>query len=53
MIGAAIANPADMLKVRMQALGGSKLGLVGHAKEVYAEYGVKGFWRGVGPTIAR
>jgi len=52
-LGAAIANPADVLKVRLQAVGGSQLGLRAHAARIMAEDGIKGFYRGVIPTIAR
>lgn len=53
MLGSAIANPADVLKVRLQAVGGASLGLVGQARAVYGEHGVAGFYRAVGPTIVR
>lgn len=52
-LGAAIANPADVLKVRRQAVGGAALSLRGHAKAVYAEQGFKGFYRAVVPTVIR
>lgn len=52
-LGAAIANPADVLKVRLQAVGGSAMGLRPHARQIMAEDGVKGFYRGLVPTIAR
>lgn len=53
MLGSAIANPADLLKVRLQAIGGSSLGLAGHARAIYVEGGIKGFYRAVVPTIMR
>ncbi|WOO84217.1 Mitochondrial substrate carrier family protein ucpB [Vanrija pseudolonga] len=52
-LGAAIANPADVLKVRRQAVGGAALSLRGHARAVYAEQGFKGFYRAVVPTVIR
>lgn len=53
MLGSAIANPADVLKVRLQAVGGASLGLAGQARAVYGEHGIAGFYRAVGPTILR
>ncbi|XP_014251708.1 mitochondrial uncoupling protein Bmcp isoform X2 [Cimex lectularius] len=55
MVSSAIANPTDVLKVRMQVLGGSyeKRGLFACFKEVYRNEGIGGLWRGVGPTSQR
>lgn len=53
MLGSAIANPADLLKVRLQAIGGASLGLTGHARAIYAESGIGGFYKAVIPTILR
>lgn len=53
MLGSAIANPADVLKVRLQAPGGQALGLVGQAKSIMAADGIKGFYRALTPTILR
>nr|CAD7571423.1 unnamed protein product [Timema californicum] len=67
MVSSAIANPTDVLKVRMQVLGTqSSRGIVGcfqevyhHEgvaglwREVYHHEGVAGLWRGVGPTSQR
>nr|CAD7407224.1 unnamed protein product [Timema cristinae] len=67
MVSSAIANPTDVLKVRMQVLGTqSSRGIVGcfqevyhHEgvaglwREVYHHEGVTGLWRGVGPTSQR
>jgi hypothetical protein len=52
-LGAAVANPADVLKVRLQAIGGSKMGLRAHAATILREDGVRGFYRALVPTIAR
>lgn len=52
-IGSALANPTDLLKVRMQAWEGQPHGLFWHAKDVYTHWGFWGFYRGVGPTIIR
>jgi hypothetical protein len=43
-IGAALANPTDLLKVRMQASEGTNHGIAWHARDVYAAYGIKGFY---------
>ncbi|KAM0750705.1 mitochondrial carrier [Meredithblackwellia eburnea MCA 4105] len=52
MIGAAIASPADLLKVRMQALN-AKGTLRDHAREIISERGIKGLYKAVGPTTVR
>jgi hypothetical protein len=52
LIGAAFANPFDMIKIRMQA-STEPLPVTWHVKEVYSNGGVAGFWRGVGPTCIR
>ncbi|CAK1603637.1 unnamed protein product [Parnassius mnemosyne] len=48
----AIANPTDVLKVRMQ-VGDEKRNLVRCFAEIYRVEGVRGLWRGVGPTSQR
>lgn len=54
-VSSAIANPTDVLKVRMQVKGNS----VAHKslshcfKEIYKNEGVGGLWKGVGPTANR
>ncbi|KAK7873949.1 hypothetical protein R5R35_012959 [Gryllus longicercus] len=54
MVSSAIANPTDVLKVRMQVLGHrSHRGLVSCFLDVYQQEGVGGLWRGVGPTAQR
>lgn len=68
-VSSAIANPTDVLKVRMQVNGSNGTGLrllgkttteVVHNKnlfrafqEIYQYEGVRGLWRGVGPTAQR
>ena len=39
-IGAALANPTDLLKVRMQACEGTPKSLVWHVKDVYGNWGI-------------
>jgi len=54
-----IANPTDVLKVRMQAQGRSggadskSESLAASFIKIYKTEGVKGLWRGVGPTAQR
>lgn len=47
MIKLAIANPTDVLKVRMQVhgRGTEELGLFGCFKQIYRSEGVTGLWR--------
>ncbi len=43
-IGAALANPTDLLKVRMQAWEGAPHGLTWHFNEIYNHQGIAGFY---------
>jgi hypothetical protein len=52
MTGAAIANPADLVKVRMQAPNNTKR-LRDHFIDIYRTAGLKGFYRAVVPTVFR
>ncbi|GAA5854756.1 hypothetical protein JCM8547_004060 [Rhodosporidiobolus lusitaniae] len=52
MVGAAIANPADLLKVRLQAPSASGT-LRDHAREIVSQHGLKGLYRALGPTTIR
>ncbi|CAK9822937.1 Mitochondrial uncoupling protein Bmcp [Anthophora retusa] len=53
-ISSAIANPTDVVKVRMQVTGiNSNLSLFGCFHDVYQHEGICGLWRGVGPTAQR
>ncbi|XP_012286762.1 mitochondrial uncoupling protein Bmcp [Orussus abietinus] len=53
-ISSAIANPTDVVKVRMQVTGGlTNLSVFNCFQEVYQHEGVRGLWRGVGPTAQR
>ncbi|KAK0089775.1 hypothetical protein PV325_005401 [Microctonus aethiopoides] len=53
-ISSAIANPTDVVKVRMQVNGNQRnLSLYGCFHDVYQHEGVRGLWRGVGPTAQR
>ncbi|KAJ8681164.1 hypothetical protein QAD02_016951 [Eretmocerus hayati] len=52
-ISSAIANPTDVVKVRMQVGFETNLTLMGCFQDVYHHEGVRGLWRGVGPTAQR
>ncbi|XP_078034894.1 uncoupling protein Bmcp mitochondrial [Augochlora pura] len=53
-ISSAIANPTDVVKVRMQVTGSdSNLSLFGCFQDVYRHEGIHGLWKGVGPTAQR
>ncbi|KAK4880369.1 hypothetical protein RN001_008515 [Aquatica leii] len=53
-VSSAIANPTDVLKVRMQVKGShGNVGLVGCFKDVYMHEGISGLWKGVNPTAQR
>ncbi|XP_011506134.1 PREDICTED: kidney mitochondrial carrier protein 1 isoform X2 [Ceratosolen solmsi marchali] len=53
-ISSAIANPTDVVKVRMQVTGvEANLTLYGCFQDVYQYEGIRGLWRGVGPTAQR
>ncbi|KRT80539.1 mitochondrial carrier protein, partial [Oryctes borbonicus] len=53
-VSSAIANPTDVLKVRMQVDGSSgNVSLFACFKNVYMQEGISGLWRGVSPTAQR
>jgi len=48
--------PLDLVSSRMEAsvaLGGQQLTMTQHIKEIYAQSGVKGYFRGIGPCLLR
>lgn len=53
LIASSIANPLDLLKIRMQNQKGEPMPIGWHIRHVYADGGVAGFWKGVGPTCIR
>ncbi|VVC44626.1 Hypothetical protein CINCED_3A003237 [Cinara cedri] len=59
IISASIANPTDVLKVRLQALGREKVGTYVQYnvfkcfRHIYVHEGLGGLWKGVGPTSQR
>jgi solute carrier family 25 (mitochondrial carrier), member 14/30 len=52
VLAASVANPTDVLKVRMQA-STTRGSLVTNFVDVWHLEGVRGLWRGVGPTAQR
>ncbi|XP_078612984.1 kidney mitochondrial carrier protein 1-like isoform X1 [Branchiostoma floridae x Branchiostoma japonicum] len=56
VISSSIANPTDVLKVRMQAQGLACMGngsMMGAFMTIAQQEGTRGLWRGVGPTAQR
>jgi solute carrier family 25 protein 14/30 len=53
IVGSAIANPTDVLKVRMQAAEGVPRSMTTHVKEVLSDGGFMGMYRGVETTMIR
>lgn len=53
MIGSALSNPADLLKIRMMTWEKQPHSIVWHARDVYSHNGTLGFYRGVQATISR
>jgi len=52
VLAASVANPTDVLKVRMQA-STTRGSLLTNFVDVWHLEGVRGLWRGVGPTAQR
>lgn len=50
VIGSAVANPFDLMKVRMQAAGNT-LTLPQHFRNIHATSGFKGFYRALDATM--
>ena len=46
-VGSVIGNPADTLKVRMQAWEGKRHSIIWHAKAIHKDSGYYGFYRGL------
>ncbi|NWJ07690.1 KMCP1 protein, partial [Crypturellus undulatus] len=54
VISSAIANPTDVLKIRMQAQGSMiQGGMMGNFIQIYQNEGTKGLWKGVSLTAQR
>ncbi|XP_009070571.1 PREDICTED: kidney mitochondrial carrier protein 1 [Acanthisitta chloris] len=54
VISSSIANPTDVLKIRMQAQGSViQGGMIGNFIQIYQKEGTKGLWKGVSLTAQR
>lgn len=53
LVAACCANPVDFLKIRMQNWEGESKSVSWHAKTVFSEAGIGGFYRGVQITMVR
>lgn len=53
MLGAAIANPFDLLKIRLQAPSATSKSIATHWREIVTASGYKGLYRAVWPTTIR
>ncbi|XP_060688527.1 brain mitochondrial carrier protein 1 [Hemiscyllium ocellatum] len=54
VVSSSIANPTDVLKIRMQAQSGLCQGsMIGNFINIYQQEGTKGLWRGVSLTAQR
>ncbi|XP_050438104.1 mitochondrial uncoupling protein Bmcp-like [Adelges cooleyi] len=56
IISASIANPTDVLKVRLQAVGEAnkpKCNIIKCFRDIYVHEGLRGLWKGVAPTSQR
>lgn len=53
LVGSALANPTDLIKVRMQAWEGEPKSARWHIKKVYNTWGITGFYTAVAPTVTR
>ncbi|XP_009999146.1 PREDICTED: kidney mitochondrial carrier protein 1 [Chaetura pelagica] len=54
VISSSIANPTDVLKIRMQAQGSMiQGGMMGNFMQIYKKEGTKGLWKGVSLTAQR
>ncbi|CAJ1341855.1 unnamed protein product [Effrenium voratum] len=53
-VGALLANPFDLLKVRMQGSDAlSRVSVTAALRSIYQQAGLVGLWRGAGPTVQR
>merc|ERR1711935_1173105 len=53
-LSSALANPLDVMKVRMQSRTGlTTTGLLSTLVDIWRQEGVSGLWRGVCPTAQR
>ena len=53
LVGSMIANPTDVLKIRMQAQELDNHNISWHIKDIYKNSGINGFYRGIQATMVR
>mmetsp|Transcript_36982 Transcript_36982/g.42503 ORF Transcript_36982/g.42503 Transcript_36982/m.42503 type:complete len:94 (+) Transcript_36982:348-629(+) len=53
IVGSIIANPTDLLKIRMQAMEKDHHRILWHIKDVYHHGGLLGYYKGVQATVVR
>lgn len=53
IVGSIVANPTDLLKIRMQAMERDNHGIGWHIRDVYHNSGIKGFYKGIQATVVR
>lgn len=53
MIASSVANPTDVLKIRMQAMEKDNHNVVWHIRDIMKNSGIKGFYKGIQATIVR
>ena len=52
-VAAGVTNPLDLIKTRMQSKANPHKTMIASTRAVLAEGGVKGLWRGSGPSMVR
>ncbi|TNV76456.1 hypothetical protein FGO68_gene8735 [Halteria grandinella] len=52
-VGSVAGNPADLIKVRMQAWQGQPQSILWHSKSVYQQFGMVGFYNGLQANVLR
>ena len=50
-VAAGVTNPLDLIKTRMQSKANPHKTMIASTRAVLAEGGVKGLWRGSGPSM--
>ncbi|CDW73932.1 mitochondrial substrate carrier family protein [Stylonychia lemnae] len=55
MVASMFSTPMDLIKIRMQASDYTqqRRSILSHGKEIYQNWGLKGLWKGVQPTVFR
>jgi len=53
MVASSIANPTDVLKIRMQAMEKDHHNVFWHIRDIFHNSGIQGFYKGIQATIVR